>query len=134
MKATFKSWFVLAALVFAAVVAAMATLIARAAGVWYVAPGGKDSKSCSSPKTACATIRGALSKPGFAAGDTLRVASGTYTGSGDEVILLDKDVILSGGWNTAFTAQDGMSIVDGQRARRGITINNGVTVSIERFT
>ncbi len=101
---------------------------------WYISPSGNDSNDCLSPATTCATLTGPLGKTGFFAGDTVVVASGTYTGTGNEVVLLDKGVTLSGGWNGTFTTQSGASIIDGQGSRRGITINGGITVIVERFT
>jgi len=106
---------------------------ARAAGPWYVAPGGNDSNSCSSVGTPCATINGAIGKA--SSGDIVYVAIGTYTSStGSEVVLIDKSVTLSGGWEAGFTTQGGMSTVDGERARRGMTVNSGVTVTVDRFS
>jgi len=61
-------------------------------------------------------------------------ASGTYTGSGNEVVRLDKNIILSGGWQASFTTPSGTSIIDGQDARRGIEVNENVTAVVERFT
>jgi len=113
---------------------ALASQPARAAGPWYVGSGGSDSNTCLSPATRCATINGALNKPGFMAGDTIRVATGTYINTGSEVVLLGKNATLSGGWDAGFTAQSGSSIVDGQGSRRGITVSDGVTAIIEHFT
>ena len=45
----------------------------RAAGPWYVAPGGDDGNDCLSPATPCATINGAVSKA--SPGDTIYVAT-----------------------------------------------------------
>jgi hypothetical protein len=115
-------------------VISVTTLPVYAAGRWYVTSGGNDSKDCQSPVTACATLTGALNKPSFVAGDMIQVAIGTYTGTGTEVVRLDKDVTLSGGWNTSFATQSGTSIVDGQGARRGITVNGSITVEVDRFT
>jgi Zn-dependent metalloprotease len=97
----------------------------------YVATSGNDSNSCSSAGSPCATINGAIGKA--ANGDTIKVATGTYTGSGTEVVLINKSITLSGGWNASFTAQTGTSTIDGQAARRGIMNNSGVTSTIERF-
>ncbi len=116
------------------VVELWSALTGRAAGYWYVAPGGNDGYDCASPATACATINGALNKPGFVAGDTVRVAVGTYTGTGSQVVLVDKDAKLSGGWNAAFTSQTGSSTIEGQAGRRGVTVNRGVSATIDRFT
>jgi hypothetical protein len=105
----------------------------RAAGPWYVAPSGDDSNDCLSPATPCDTINGVLGKTGFTAGDTVLVSSGRYSGTSDEVVLLDKSVRLLGGWNNDFTVQTGISTVDGDESRRGITVNSGVTVIVEHF-
>jgi hypothetical protein len=104
----------------------------RAAGPWYVAPGGDDGNGCLSPATPCATTNGAIGKA--SAGDTIYVAIGTYTGTGDEVGLLNKSATLSGGWDETFTTQEGVSTIDGEDARRGIVVNGGVTAIVERFT
>ena len=101
---------------------------------WYVSPSGNDTNGCMTPATPCATINGALNKPGFVAGDTILVATGLYTGAGTEVVLFNKDAILSGGWNAAFTTQSGASTIDGQGARRGMTVDFGRTAVVERFT
>lgn len=134
MKDYIKIWFI--ATVLAVTALALTARIqwpARAAGPWYVGPGGSDGSTCLSPATRCASINGALNKPGFVAGDTIRVQVGTYTGSGNEVVLLDKGTTLSGGWDATFTTQSGVSTIDGQGARRGITVNSGVTATVERF-
>ena len=99
---------------------------------WFVAPTGNDTNSCSQPDSPCATINGALSKPDFVAGNTILVAIGTYTGTGNEVVLIDKDATLSGGWDANFTTQNGMSKIDGQNARRGITAT-AVTASLSHL-
>ena len=119
-------WSVMAILACAALsVMTPASQPVRAAGLWYVTPGGSDANTCTAPSTACATINGALNKPGFIAGDMIQVATGVYAGAGDQVVLLDKSATLSGGWDTGFTMQNGVSIIDGERARRGITVNSG---------
>ena len=135
MKAYLKASLAVFGLVLAALVMMiLASQPSHAAGPWYVAPGGDDGNDCLSPGTACATINGALNRPGFVLSDTILVATGTYTGTGDEVVLLDKDVILSGGWDASFTTQSDSSTIDGQGSRRGITVNSGVTATVERFT
>jgi hypothetical protein len=65
------------------------------AGSWYVALGGSDDNDCASPAAPCATIDAALNKPAFVGGDTVRVASGTYTGSEAQVVLISKYLTLS---------------------------------------
>ncbi|MBI5704366.1 MAG: M4 family metallopeptidase, partial [Chloroflexi bacterium] len=103
---------------------------ALAGGTWYVATTGNDTNSCSSPAAPCATINGAIGKA--ASGDTILVAAGTYTGTNTEVVLIDKDITLSGGWNVSFTTQSGMSTIDGQNARVGVH-ESGNNVSMDRF-
>jgi Zn-dependent metalloprotease len=98
---------------------------------WYVATTGHDGNSCSSAGSPCKTINAAIAKA--AAGDTIKVAIGTYTGTGAEVVLIEKGITLSGGWNTAFTTQSGRSTIDGQGARRGVTVA-GNNVVMDRFT
>ena len=108
---------------------------ARAAGAWYVAPGGDDSNTCLSSSQPCATIDGAIGKA--ASGDSVYVAVGTYTGStSDAVVTIGKDLTLSGGWEAGFTTQAGMSTIDGQGGRRGLTIYSysKITVMLENFT
>lgn len=53
---------------------------ASAAGPWYVATTGNNAAACTTAAAPCATIGGVLAKGGFASGDTINVASGTYTG------------------------------------------------------
>lgn len=100
---------------------------------WYAAPGGSDENDCQSPASPCGTLQGALDKAGFLPGDTLLAASGTYTGTGEQVVLIEQDAYLSGGWNTAFDAQEGESVVDGQRARRGLSVMTTGFVEVDRF-
>ncbi|HET7377719.1 MAG TPA: hypothetical protein VFK30_13480, partial [Anaerolineae bacterium] len=102
-------------------------------GVWYVASNGNDSNNCASPATPCATINGALNVPTFYPGDTVMVAGGIYTDNGSEVVTLNNNVRLLGGWDAGFSAQAGYSTIDGQNARRGITVYGLVNASIDHF-
>ena len=104
---------------------------ADAGGPWYVAIGGSDASDCLGPATPCATINAAIEKAG--PGDTILVSTGTYLGTGSRVVLVNKDVMLSGGWDLAFTAPNGQSIVDGEASRRGIRVTTDVTAIIDRF-
>ncbi len=99
----------------------------------YVAPGGDDAGSCTSPAAPCASINGALAKAN--PGNTIYVATGTYTSTAaNRVVTLGKNVTLSGGWDAGFTAQDGASTIDGQAARGGIKVNEKVVATVRRFT
>ncbi len=106
-----------------------------AAGPWYVAPGGSDAADCLSVGSACATIGRVLGDPGFAAGDTVRVRYGEFTGDGlaDEVLQIAASVVLSGGWNSAFSAQTSYTTLDGEESRRGVFIAGAITVEMDRF-
>jgi hypothetical protein len=103
---------------------------------WYVATTGNDSNSCSSAGSPCRTINAAIGKA--ANGDTIRIAAGTYTSADFTVVWVTKSLTLSGGWNTAFTSQTTLSIIDGQNTRLGVYVIsvNGVdfiTVTLDRF-
>src|SRR5689334_8246627 len=100
--------------------------------IWYVANTGSDANSCASADSPCETINGALAKAAVL--DTIEVAVGTYTGTGTEVVKIDKNIILSGGWNAAFTEQSSRSIIDGQEVRDGVYVNSESYTVIERFT
>jgi len=132
---TFKSALILVVLALMFVATGALAVSAPRTGTWYVAPppAGNDSNDCATTTTPCATINAALNKPGFVAGDTIRVAVGTYTGTGSEVVLLNKDATLSGGWDATFTTQPGMSTIDGEGAFRGITVNGNRTVLVENL-
>lgn len=97
----------------------------------YVASGGMDTSDCSLSTNPCATINYAIGQAAEA-GNTIYVTLGTYTGTGVEAVKINKSVTLSGGWNTDFTMQTGLSIIDGQGARRGIT-SSGTTVVLDHF-
>ncbi|MFN2213349.1 MAG: choice-of-anchor Q domain-containing protein [Anaerolineales bacterium] len=105
---------------------------ALAAGPWFVAPGGNNGNTCTAVGSECATINGALGKAN--SGDTIYVAIGTYTGAGSEVVYIDKNITLSGGWDIGFTDQIGTSVINGQDSRRVIEVAQGITVTIELFT
>ncbi|MES0344099.1 MAG: BTAD domain-containing putative transcriptional regulator [Anaerolineales bacterium] len=100
---------------------------------WYVSTDGDDARDCLTSTSECFSINGALRKDGFAAGDTVLVATGVYTDIGAEVISLYQNVALSGGWDESFTSQSGLSTIDGEGVRRGISVNHSVKVLIERF-
>ncbi|MFZ5856001.1 MAG: choice-of-anchor Q domain-containing protein [Chloroflexota bacterium] len=97
--------------------------------IWYVSPSGSDVNSCKSPEEPCATINGAINKASN--GDSIFVAIGVYVGSGTEVVLINKSLTLSGGWDETFTSQTGHSTIDGQDARLGI--RNASKSSIDHF-
>jgi len=103
--------------------------VALCSDTWFVAGDGDDTHDCLAPATPCATIQGAIAKA--ASGDSILVRAETFLGTGNEVVLVDRDLELSGGWNQGFTLQTGSTIVDGENTRTGILIE--ATASVERF-
>jgi hypothetical protein len=98
----------------------------------YVAPSGDDSGNpCTISSAPCATIQRAVDVAG--SGDEIRAASGTYTSTGENVILITKTLTLIGGyeppdWSTPVSYTT--TRIDGERARRGIEIEGTVSVTI----
>ena len=69
--------------------------VAHAApAVWYVVPGGSDANTCAAPAQACATINAAIGKA--SGGDIVEVAVGSYTGTGDQVVLGVYLIVIGG--------------------------------------
>lgn len=105
----------------------------RGAGPWYVATTGSPANNCLAPATPCDTLQRAIDLA--SAGDTINVASGTYTvASGNEVATVNRALTFSGGWNAAFTTQIGSSVIDGQNTRRGFAISINAPTLISGFT
>jgi predicted outer membrane repeat protein len=98
----------------------------------FVSPTGSDSGNCLAPAQSCQTINYAISKA--TSGDSILVATGTYTNafSATRGVGINKDLNLFGGWNNDFTAQTGMSIIDGENARTGMYIVTA-SASIDHF-
>jgi len=102
--------------------------------VWYVSPNGDNtSNDCTTSFTPCASINGVFAKPGFLSGDTVYVEKGTYNGTGSQVVTINKNVTISGGWDSSFTVQNGYSTIDGQNARTGFKITGQSNVEISHF-
>ncbi|MBK9926592.1 MAG: hypothetical protein IPP66_15055 [Anaerolineales bacterium] len=93
--------------------------------VWFVSPTGNDANSCSVPAAPCLTINKAVTKA--VNGDAIQIAVGTYAPAS-----ISKSLTLQGGWDSAFTSQNGYSIVQGSATADGIT-TSGTYVSISRF-
>jgi hypothetical protein len=74
-----------------------------------------------------------------AGGDTIYLAQGTYTGAGEEVVLLTKGISLYGGWDASLTTppvrnpQLYPTILDGENARRGVSISGNITPTLDGF-
>ena len=59
-----------------------------------------------------------------AAGDTLVLADGTYTGSANEVLQISKNITLR-------AQNPGLALIDGERTRRGLVISTGGEIVLE---
>jgi hypothetical protein len=98
---------------------------------WYVSGSGSDSNSCTTPAAPCLTINAAIgSAP---SGGVIKIASGTYTGTGSQVVNLTKGLAISGGWNSDFTSQTGLTTIDGEGVRKGVKVNASTPGSISRL-
>ena len=68
------------------------------------------------------------------------LAQGSYTSSTNEVIFIDKNISLLGGWDGSVSSpivRDSslhVSTIDGQSSRRGVKIGEGHSVTIEDIT
>ncbi len=94
---------------------------------------GNNSNTCISTAAPCRDIQEAINKAN--AGDTIKVANGRYLFSSNpmpNVVIIDKNLTLSGGWNADFTSQIGASTIDGANVNNGILIISG-TVTVENF-
>ena len=74
-------------------------------------------------------------------GDDILVAGGTYTSDQLEAVLVldgsDWDLSVEGGYSPDFSERDAElyeTVIDGQRQRRGIRLDNGAKLSVERLT
>ncbi|GEM_PF-1711866 len=89
----------------------------------YVSTTGLDSGPCSTPETACRTIAYTLGQA--VDGDTLYLASGTYT---EHDIVINKSVTIQGLNGAANT------ILDAGQAGRVLALPLGVTVTLDGLT
>jgi hypothetical protein len=73
-------------------------------------------------------------------GDLVFAAAGTYTGTGDSVLTVTKSVQILGGWDGSPSGPPGrnrttfVSVIDGESARRGVTIDGQLNVKVDGFT
>src|SRR5206468_8322644 len=73
-----------------------------------------------------------------AAGDEIRVANGTYTGSGSAVVTLNTGISITGGYPGGaggWTTSGGSTgtAIDGQGARNTLSVS-GATVTVQNIT
>ena len=97
----------------------------------FVAPGGSGT-GCSI--TAPCSLQTALSSA--VDNDVIFMKTGTFTGSGTEVIKVTKDLSIFGGWDGLNTLPPHLdpvntpTVIDAEGARRGLDINGSITVQI----
>ncbi len=94
---------------------------------------GNNSNSCTTPAAPCRNIQEAVNKA--SAGNVIHVTSGTYyfsTNGSPNVVIINKNLGLSGGWNTDFTVQEGASTIDGAMVNNGILVISG-NVTVDNF-
>jgi len=106
-------------------------------GVIRVAPTGSDVSGCGSAASPCRTIQYAVTIA--SSGDTIKLAQGTYTGSGSAVVTLNKNLTIIGGYSVSDwenpSSDPSLTVIDGQNARRGILLSDvAVTVAIRGLT
>jgi len=73
-------------------------------------------------------------------GDTIYVAAGTYTGTGEAVIVVTKSITLYGGWDGTTTTPPVRdpaahpTTLDGERERRVVHISGNISATVDGFT
>lgn len=99
---------------------------------WFVSPTGSDSNSCAAEASPCLTIQGAINKSGIKSGDTIYIATGSYTYSDPNYYVVyipsNLTLTLSGGWDNTFTTQNGFSFIDGQYKYPGVFNSGNATL------
>lgn len=87
----------------------------------------------------CGSLQAAINQSQPGNGDTIYVAAGTYTGTGQAVITLTQSITLYGGWDGSPSGpivrdpQLYPTVLDGEWARRVISITGDITPTIEGF-
>ena len=106
--------------------------IARAApGVLFVKPDGAGT-ACSQANPC--DLQTALSQA--TDGDTIYVATGTYTGTGAAVVTVTQGITLYGGWDASFATrapEQYPTVLDGERQHRVVYISGYITPTLDGF-
>jgi len=85
----------------------------------------------------CGSIQYAIDQCEPGNGDTIYIAGGIYTGTGETVITITKSITLYGGWDggaTGAVVRDPdtyVTMLDGENTRRGVFVSGTVTVTLD---
>jgi hypothetical protein len=100
--------------------------------ILYVSKYGNDNSNCLNPTTPCLSINAAVEKAGN--NDSVYISADSFVcSSGIEVVNVNKNIKLLGGWNNDFSKQTSYSIIDGDFRCRGITVDDSVVTKINRI-
>jgi hypothetical protein len=109
--------------------------VARAdPGDLFVTPGGSGDCSQASPCELASALGAA------AGGDSIYMATGTYTGTGSAVITISQSINLYGGWDGTTTTPPVLdpvaypSTLDGEGLRRVVYVSGPVTTTLQGLT
>src|SRR5262249_4551917 len=66
--------------------------------------------------------------------DTIYISEDTFPGSGaSPIVTISKNITISGGWDSSFNTQTGLTTLDGQDVRSDIVVNSGITATLEKL-
>jgi len=108
-------------------------LVRAAPGDLFVRPFGSGDCSQGNPCDLDSALSQAIE------GDTLYVAQGVYTSSGDAVVTVTRSITLYGGWDGTATTpvvrdpEMNPTILDGEDARRVVTIAGDISPTLDGF-
>ena len=123
-----------------AIAGAFALVAPALAVLRYAAPAGADSGSCTSSLSPCRSLQFVVDQA--ASGDEIRLAGGSYTGSGATcsnigatavACILNKQLTVRGGyssadWTTSLPTLN-PTLVDGQSLRRGLVVERTSSIA-----
>ncbi len=146
-KSVLSFLYILSFIVFIVLILSVKSYAAPTANTIRVATSGNDVSGCGTAASPCRTINYAVNHA--SAGDTILVASGTYTTTGNCVVgtavicVFAKELTILGGyttsnWSTADPIAN-LTIIDGQNSNRPILLDGRTlpyipTIHLEGFT
>ena len=122
---------------FLAVLSGNAPAVEAADTILHVAPSGVDNASCGNIATPCKSIQQAVNLAPLGQLTEIRVAQGTYLGTGENVVTLQPDfpgrsVTIIGGFTTGNwtvpQTDPAKTVIDGENQRRGVLVWNNIGV------